>query len=171
MQKVVDGMKIRYSGHNMLTASRLLIGGCLLGAALLGTAAILGHGKPAEADGWIPLNEAVKLTLEQMETNTEELADTSEQSGRSDNGAGEMMMEQGDGESFANTDKSGKLDINRASAEELDSLKGIGPAKAQAIVDDRERNGYFTGVEQLTRVKGIGEKLLSTIKDSVVARP
>lgn len=65
----------------------------------------------------------------------------------------------------------GRIDINRASAAELDALKGIGPAKAQAIVDDRERNGYFARVEDLLRVKGIGEKLLEGIKESVVARP
>lgn len=65
----------------------------------------------------------------------------------------------------------GKLDINRATAEQLDSLKGIGPAKAQAIVDDRNLNGQFGSVGDLQRVKGIGPKLLEGVKDSIVARP
>lgn len=65
----------------------------------------------------------------------------------------------------------GKIDINRASAEQLDGLKGIGPAKAQAIVADREKNGKFGSVDELLRVKGIGEKLLSSMKESVVALP
>lgn len=65
----------------------------------------------------------------------------------------------------------GKLDINRATAEQLDSLKGIGPAKAQAIVDDRNLNGQFSSVGDLQRVKGIGPKLLEGVKDSIVARP
>lgn len=64
----------------------------------------------------------------------------------------------------------GKLDINHATAAELDSLKGIGPAKAQAIVDDRELNGPYAAVDDLLRVKGIGEKLLAGIKESIVAR-
>ncbi|MGO4107247.1 ComEA family DNA-binding protein [Paenibacillus sp. YAF4_2] len=65
----------------------------------------------------------------------------------------------------------GKLDINRATAEQLDSLKGIGPAKAQAILADREQNGPFQSVDDLLRVKGIGSKLLAGIKDSIVAAP
>ncbi|WP_139994292.1 ComEA family DNA-binding protein [Paenibacillus paridis] len=71
----------------------------------------------------------------------------------------------------AETAADGKLDINRATASELDELKGIGPAKAQAIIDDRNKNGKFASVEDLQRVKGIGEKLLQGIKDSIVARP
>ncbi|MCR2803216.1 ComEA family DNA-binding protein [Paenibacillus soyae] len=65
----------------------------------------------------------------------------------------------------------GKLDINRATVEQLDGLKGIGPSKAQAIVEDRERLGYFASVDDLLRVKGIGEKLLEGLKESVVANP
>ncbi|MFX3633755.1 MAG: ComEA family DNA-binding protein [Candidatus Pristimantibacillus sp.] len=65
----------------------------------------------------------------------------------------------------------GRMDINRATAEELDSLKGIGPAKAQAIVDDRNLNGQFSSIGDLQRVKGIGPKLLEGVKDSIVARP
>ncbi len=64
-----------------------------------------------------------------------------------------------------------RLDINRATAAELDALKGIGPAKAAAIVADRERNGNFKTAEDLLRVKGIGKKLLSGIQDSIVAKP
>nr|WP_223285103.1 helix-hairpin-helix domain-containing protein [Paenibacillus sp. PL91] len=64
-----------------------------------------------------------------------------------------------------------KLDINRATAEELDALKGIGPAKAKAIVQDRDQNGKFNSVDDLLRVKGIGEKLLQGIEESIVARP
>lgn len=65
----------------------------------------------------------------------------------------------------------GRLDINRATLAELDALKGIGPAKAEAIVKDREQNGKFGTVRDLLRVKGIGEKLLSGIEESIVARP
>lgn len=57
----------------------------------------------------------------------------------------------------------GRLDINRASAAELDALPGIGPAKAEAIVQYREAHGRFGSPEALTDVKGIGDKLLGKL--------
>lgn len=71
----------------------------------------------------------------------------------------------------AEANEEGRLDINQATAAELDRLKGIGPSKAQAIVQDRDENGKYASVEDLLRVKGIGEKLLLGIRDSIVARP
>jgi len=52
------------------------------------------------------------------------------------------------------------LDPNRAGAEALAFVPGIGPRLAGAVVDDREARGPFTGVEDLVRVKGIGPKRL-----------
>jgi competence protein ComEA len=49
------------------------------------------------------------------------------------------------------------LDINAATAEQIaDTLDGVGKAKAEAIVQDREKNGKFKSVDDLGRVKGIG---------------
>lgn len=62
----------------------------------------------------------------------------------------------------------GKININRASAAELDELPGIGAAKAKAIVAEREKNGPFRSVDDLLRVKGIGPKLLEKMKPSIV---
>ncbi|GGD71772.1 ComEA family DNA-binding protein [Paenibacillus nasutitermitis] len=65
----------------------------------------------------------------------------------------------------------GKINLNRATAAELDALPGIGEAKARAIVADREKNGPFRSVDDLLRVKGIGPKLLEKMKASIVVTP
>lgn len=64
----------------------------------------------------------------------------------------------------------GTLDINRASAAELETLPGIGAVLARRIVDDREANGPFESIEQLTRVRGIGSSLLERLRPYVAVR-
>jgi competence protein ComEA len=56
-----------------------------------------------------------------------------------------------------------KIDINRAQAWLLDALPGIGGVTAQAIVDYRQQNGPFRSIDDLLRVKGIGEETLQNI--------
>ena len=58
-----------------------------------------------------------------------------------------------------------RIDLNAATAEELCTLKGIGPVKAQAILDYRDAYGGFVSVEELLEVKGIGESTYAKIKD------
>lgn len=57
----------------------------------------------------------------------------------------------------------GPIDVDRASAAELDRLPGIGPALAQRIIEDREANGPFGSVEALQRVRGIGPALATRL--------
>ena len=62
---------------------------------------------------------------------------------------------------------SGLVNINTASAAELQTLSGIGPSMAQSIIDERTQNGAFVSVDDLMRVSGIGEKKLAKIKDCI----
>lgn len=53
------------------------------------------------------------------------------------------------------------LNINSASIEQLETMKGIGARKAQAIVEYRLQNGNFASIEDLIKVKGIGSKFVA----------
>ena len=57
----------------------------------------------------------------------------------------------------------GPVNINTASQAQLETLPGIGPVKAQAILEWRAAHGVFTDVNQLLEVKGIGEKTLANL--------
>ncbi len=65
------------------------------------------------------------------------------------------------------TDASGKINVNEATAKELEALPGIGPTLAKNIVEYREKNGGFKSVEELKKVKGIGDKKFNDIKDLI----
>ncbi len=68
-----------------------------------------------------------------------------------DGGGGSVDAGAGEG-------SSGKVNINRADAAELDTLPGVGPSTAEKIIADREANGPFASVEDIKRVSGIGDK-------------
>jgi competence protein ComEA len=59
------------------------------------------------------------------------------------------------------------VNINTASIKELTGLKGIGEAKAKAIVEYRESNGKFNSVDELSKVKGIGQKTVEKLKSEI----
>lgn len=61
----------------------------------------------------------------------------------------------------------GQIDLNSATAEELDALPGIGPVLASRIVEWREQNGRFSNVEELREVSGIGAKVMERLRDKV----
>jgi|OM-RGC.v1.029717737 competence protein ComEA helix-hairpin-helix repeat region len=60
--------------------------------------------------------------------------------------------------------KGAVVDINRASANQLSSIKGLGLKRANAIIEYRKAHGPFMSVDDLTLVKGVGQKMLLRIK-------
>lgn len=66
-------------------------------------------------------------------------------------------------------DSSGRIDINTAARDALEALPGIGPTKAAAIVEDRDRNGPFASCADLARINGIGPATISSLRDRCTA--
>ena len=64
-----------------------------------------------------------------------------------------------------------RVDLNHADAWLLDALPGIGPDRAQAIVDFRDEHGPFTSTEELTMVPGIGTTTYEGLKEFVTVTP
>ncbi len=63
------------------------------------------------------------------------------------------------------------LDLNTVSPEQLQTLPGIGPTRAQSIVDYRTANGPFQSVEELAAVDGIGAGILDQVRDFITVLP
>jgi len=186
-------MSLLMSDRKTGRRNKLLAALCGAGAMLLVATGLI-SGAPEKTEEWIPLNDAVQASLDamngsaapapsadpqiHMEAQHEDLtgetavsAAAAAEPPASGSQAGEASPLPAASPVFTSRDELGRLDLNRATADELTELKGIGLSKAQAIADDRQRNGNFRSVDDLIRVKGIGEKLLAGIKESVVARP
>ncbi|MCM3627237.1 ComEA family DNA-binding protein [Paenibacillus glycanilyticus] len=168
MARLLSGRRTNTNGN------RLIIPLLLIAAAAILLAAALAQPKEKAPDDWVQLNREVGNALHvQAETKTEdkEIVESGTAKAEVPSAVPPSDNPITPASSGGKGEAEGKLDINRASAEQLDTLKGIGPAKAQAIIADREQNGPFQSVDDLLRVKGIGSKLLAGIKDSIVATP
>ena len=82
---------------------------------------------------------------------------------------GERLYVPGKGESLPEEEKeaSGKVNLNTADAGELQSLPGIGEAKARSILTYREEHGPFSSIEELMKVPGIKEAVFSNVKQFI----
>lgn len=66
-----------------------------------------------------------------------------------------------------NNKESKKVNLNKASLEELKQVKGLGAKRAQDIIEHRESNGKFKSVDELKKVSGIGAKTIEKLKEYV----
>ncbi len=63
--------------------------------------------------------------------------------------------------------QSAVINLNTANVTQLQTLSGIGKSKATAIIEYRENNGEFSHIDELTLVKGIGDKLLKKLEGKI----
>jgi competence protein ComEA len=177
-----------------LAASMLLLGGTLLGVTMFHSETA------PDGPGWEPVNEAISASLNRLDEakETEKSAESLSQptpspadakSGTSAIDKNNSHAESGNpstdspspevkeenakfptSDVASNGPSSGLLDLNRATVAELESLPGIGPSKAKAIVAYREEHKGFASVEQLQEVKGIGDKLYAKLAGHVTVR-
>lgn len=82
--------------------------------------------------------------------------------------AGEPLPAGASGDAPGGIDGAGPINVNGATAEQLEALPGVGPSLAAAIISERERRGGFRSVDDLLSVRGIGEKRLADLRPLVV---
>jgi competence protein ComEA len=163
-----------------LVAVMLAVGGILLVYALLRGSS------DSSIPGWVPVNEPLNKALESLtspseastavevqEISTPESttynANTRPESSQSENSQLESSQpensqpESTQPENSQPGNQSALIDLNHATQADLETLPGIGPSKARAIMAYREENKGFRKVEQLLEVKGIGEKMLERV--------
>ncbi|MBO0996507.1 helix-hairpin-helix domain-containing protein [Bacillus sp. SD075] len=74
------------------------------------------------------------------------------------------------GEAAAKGTSGGLVNLNTATQEELETLTGIGPSKANAILEYRETVGKFKEADELKKVTGIGDKTFERLRDSILVK-
>ena len=100
------------------------------------------------------LSDGQKVYIPSIKDETEEYISES---------AGESVLEDEDV-------KDGKININTADIDLLQTINGVGESLASKIIDYRKQNGKFKSVEDLKNVSGIGDKKLEDIKDKVIVK-
>ena len=111
--------------------------------------------------------EAMEKETDAMENETESAAENSSHAIQDAEDETENTTVKEQVKELVSEKKSGKININTANSEELQSLKGIGPSTASSIIAYREEYGGFSSIEEIMNVKRIGEKTFAKIKDRI----
>ena len=111
--------------------------------------------------------DAMGKETDAMEKETEPAAENSSHAIQDSEDETENTTVKGQVKELVSEKKSGKININTANSEELQSLKGIGPSTASSIIAYREEYGGFSSIEEIMNVKRIGEKTFAKIKDRI----
>ena len=112
--------------------------------------------------GLLPTADGDKVNMAQVLKDGQQVRVPETQAGSS-----ALPANTGKASSAVKTKADGPININTASAEELDALPGIGPAMAKRIIEYRETEGAFTAIEDIKKVKGIGEAKFEKMKDKI----
>ena len=108
------------------------------------------------------LEDGVKVhipTVEETQANNENINVEDNASSQINTGTKEFTL---------NTKTQGKININTATKEELDTLPGIGPSTAAKIIEYRKENGKFKSIEEIKEVSGIGDAKYEKIKELII---
>ena len=111
--------------------------------------------------------DAMEKETDAMENETESAAENSSHAIQDSEDESENSTVKEQVKELVSEKKSGKININTATSEELQSLKGIGPSTASSIIAYREEYGGFSSIEEIMNVKRIGEKTFAKIKDRI----
>lgn len=147
-------------------------------AAIALLAAVFGGGTAGKADKpdgkWREMNaEAAAWLAEREQAELAAAAEAAQPDVAAAPSAPEAVQPPGGGggaaaEISAVPREDGKINLNTATAEQLDELPGIGKAKAKAIVEYREQHGPFQHPDEVMSVKGIGPAIYEKIKTAIV---
>ncbi|MNO40959.1 ComE operon protein 1 [compost metagenome] len=132
----------------------------IIGAGLMLFA--LGGERSSGIEGWVPVTEEVAASIQTMTTNASQ--DTKKDR-KADEAGSEVSIPKSNVMAVDASD--GLIHINSAGVDELQNIPGIGAKKAQAILDYRNQHGPFGSVNDLTKVKGIGDKMLQKMKPHI----
>lgn len=127
------------------------------------------------AEEWLAMNENMQQTLKELDDAQDGVSEEKNSApaglGRKNGNAESADKGQKKAEpNEAAVSADAPLDLNLATAEQLDKLPYIGPSKAQAIIAWRSQNGSFRNIDDVMKVKGIGPKIFEKIKAFIAVK-
>lgn len=123
-------------------------------------------GFAADADEDYVNQALILVDQDRLEIPTVSQTASGQDSSSAESGYG-ITSAEGSSASGSGASSSGLINLNTATQAELETLPGIGEAKAKAIIAYREENGAFSSIEEIQEVSGIGEATYANLKDLI----